>query len=73
MDWLAGALILVGVVFVSSSGVGVHFAQSFSQWEAVGNMPTPADQYEARKPGHTANIIKPHKLALTERNTLFTL
>jgi hypothetical protein len=36
VDWLAAcvALRVVGAVYLFSSGVGIKFAQSFSQWEA---------------------------------------
>jgi hypothetical protein len=50
----------------ASSGVGVKFAQSFSQWKATAdtwrNVLNPADREKARKPGlstvHALNIIK---------------
>jgi hypothetical protein len=49
------ALRVVSLHWLFSSGVGVNFAQSFSQWEARAdtkrNVPNPADQLEARKPG----------------------
>jgi hypothetical protein len=58
-----------------SSGFGVNLAQSFSQWEAGAdtcrNVPNPADQKEARKPGLT--LLSEHKLAITSRNTLLAL
>jgi hypothetical protein len=36
VDWLAACIALgvAGAVFFNSSGVGVQFAQSSSQWEA---------------------------------------
>jgi hypothetical protein len=39
---------LLALYWSFSSGVGVKFAQSSSQWEAG---PIPADQLKARKPG----------------------
>jgi hypothetical protein len=50
VDWLAAciALKVVELYWSFASGLGVQFAQSFSQWEASvdtrRNVPNPADQ-----------------------------
>ncbi len=53
-----------------SSGVGVKFAQSFSQWETRAdtrrNVPNPADQIEARKPGLITRFYLELKLPIQD-------
>jgi hypothetical protein len=77
VDWLAAGIALVGAV-VFSSGVGVKFAQSSSQWEARAdtrrNVPNLADPIRTRKTWTKYTplaLISQRKLALTARNTLF--
>jgi hypothetical protein len=79
VDWLdAGvALRVVGAVLFSS-GVGVKFAQSSSQWEARAdtrrNVPNLADPIRTRETWTKYTplaLLSQRKLALTARNTLF--
>jgi hypothetical protein len=78
VDWLAAgiALRVVGAV-VFSSGVGVKFAQSSSQWEAradtrrnVPNLAHPIRTKETWTKYTPLTLLSQRKLALSARNTL---
>ncbi len=78
MDWLDAciALRVVGLCWSFSSGEGVKFSQSSSQWEASAdtliNVPNPVYQYIAGNLDkvHAAKLLSQRKLAITTRREI---
>jgi hypothetical protein len=61
MDWLAAciALRVVGAVLVVSTGVGVKFSKSSSQWEEMSQTLLTNKKQRNLNLVHADNIIKP--------------